>query len=179
MDFYGPHHRLISEIGDTLNDMQRRYIEEMCHSFEFYKSQYVITNGICETVEEQKETLEFQVKELKGRKQELTEEICSMDEEKTDLKVKIDKLNEKKKDLDEEITALEFLYKSKAIGKGIYEKKYSDAIKLLSEIHEYAAINRCKTKEALGKNIKLKTKTALKVCHSCKHPENFCKCESN
>jgi septal ring factor EnvC (AmiA/AmiB activator) len=156
MDFYVSYQRLLSEMGSDITTTQRSYLEKMKASYVFAKTQYDTADNILKGVERQKGKLEHKVEELEKRRNQLAMEIQSMTP-------KVAKLREKQKTVRKKIAILESSYRSKSIGKGIYEKKYQDAMNLLSQIHKYTAINRCKTKETFEKSIRLKVETLLKI----------------
>jgi chromosome segregation ATPase len=172
MDFYGPYQRLLSEIENSKNVKQRGYMEEMDKAFIFYKTQSDKGNNIIETVEKQKATLESDVQKLKDQRERILEEFRSLRKTEIDLRAKIKKLNIKKKALGKDISDLDFLYKSKAIGKGIYVKRNVEVTELLLELHEYATNNKCELKESLGKQVRKKAAAALRVCRGSRSPEN-------
>lgn len=173
MDFYVSYQRLLSEMGGNITDTQRRHLEDMKTSYALAKTQHDTVDHILEGVEQQKNELECKlerkVEELTKRKNQLTTDIQSMTE-------KVANLREKQKAVQKEIATLELSCKSKSIGKGIYKKKYQDAVNLLSEIHEYATTNRCRTKEAFEKSIRLKAAPLLKICKDCGSAESHCQC---
>ena len=151
-NFYTSYQKLLFEMGSGITTTQRNYLEDMKASYTFAKTQHDTVDNILEGVERQKDKLEHDVEKLKKQKEKLTTEIPSMTQ-------KVATLRENQKAIKKENKALQSLYRSKSVGKGIFKKRYEDAMNLLSEIHEYAAVNRCKTKEAFEKSIRRKVTT--------------------
>ena len=141
MDFYGPYQKLLSEIEDSKNDEQRGYLEKMYRAFVFYKTQFDTANTVIVTEQKQKDSLESNVQKLSEQKEKIFEKLRSLRNTENDLRVKIRKLNTTKKALKKDISDLDFLYKGKAIGKGIYFNRNVEVTELLSKLHEYATNN--------------------------------------
>lgn len=178
MNFYREYDRFVAEVGNSLNETQTFHLKNLYEAFVEVKSQNDDSNNFVDGLEKQKEKLDKDISRLRKKRDKLSANIRAKIETENQLKSEIQSLNSNKKELEELIDELDSSFRSKAVGKGIYERKHGDAIELISEIHKYTLINRCWTKESLGKNIRKKTSSnAVKVCGKCGRFIKYCECK--
>ncbi len=171
MDFYDHYHTLHRQILESNNCQQLELMEEIRRIFEFYFTQFNTANSVIRSEQIQKSNLENSIKQLKQEMEIVSEELISLRKTESDLNKMIGNLNITKRKLKKEVENLESSYKSKAIGKGIYETRNCEVTQVLLRLNEYVTNNRCKSKETLGQQVKQKITAALKICRGSKSVE--------
>lgn len=175
--FYILYQRLLSETKELLNETQLQCLANMKEEFNLTKQKRDESDDILEGIEKQKETLENEIENLTEYKVSILQKTKELSRIEKDLLLKIKKVEKIKNEVEVKLKNQQARLNGTAIGKGIYKKKYSDAIEIISKIHDYSLLNKCKTKESIEKNIRIMASDVIAVCEDCKNSSIFCKCE--